>query len=81
MSRLFMGWKIESKPRFRLFHQYSLLSNWVIIMLEAGSSDLQQTSSGAWEEASWYSMGRIFMDIKTSICLQEHKKGWIFRIW
>lgn len=33
-------------------------------MLEAGSSELQQTSSGAWEEASLYSMGRVFYGYK-----------------
>lgn len=33
-------------------------------MLEAGSAELQQTYSGAWEEASLYSMGRIFYGYK-----------------
>ena len=33
-------------------------------MLEAGSSELQQTYSGAWEEASLYSMGRVFYGYK-----------------
>ncbi len=33
-------------------------------MLEAGSSELQKTYSGAWEEASLYSMGRVFYGYK-----------------
>ena len=33
-------------------------------MLEAGSAEMQQTYSGAWDEASLYSMGRVFYGYK-----------------